>query len=319
MEPVVVATDVRRQYDDVVALDGVSLEIGSGEVLALVGPNGAGKTTFVRAITGTTEVTGSVELFGADVAAVDEERIGVLPQEFDPPGRLTPRELCDYYAGLFDDARDVESVLADVGVTDVADTWYEKLSGGQKRRTCVGTALVNDPDLLVLDEPTTGIDPAGRRTLWGLLEDLAASGTTILVTTHYMEEADYLADRVGLLADGQLLALDAPDALVDEHGGDSRLVIELNEDAPTGGTLDGRFSASATVADGHLTLTGVAPEDIGDVVATLGDEGVAYESLTWTEPDLEDVYLSLAETSVSGTGRPIEASRAVAPSGGGDR
>jgi ABC-2 type transport system ATP-binding protein len=319
MEPVVVATDVERQYDDVVALDGVSLEIGGGEVLALVGPNGAGKTTFVRATTGTTEVTGSIELFGADVAAVDEERIGVLPQEFDPPGRLTPRELCAYYAGLFDEARDVEAVLADVGVTDVADTWYEKLSGGQKRRTCVGTALVNDPDLLVLDEPTTGIDPAGRRTLWNLLEDLAASGTTILVTTHYMEEAEYLADRVGLLADGQLLALDAPDALVADHGGQSRLVIELADDEVSVDSLDAKLSAPATVADGHLTLTGVAPEDIGGIVATLDDEGVAYESLTWTEPDLEDVYLSLADASVSETGRSIEASPAVAPSAGGDR
>ena len=292
MTATLVAEDLRRTYGETVALDGVSLSVDAGEVFALVGPNGAGKTTLVRALTGTTDAEGAVELFGADPREVDPERVGLLPQDFDPPERLTARELVEYFGGLYDDARDTESVLADVGLADDADTWYENLSGGQRRRTCVGTALVNDPDLLFLDEPTTGIDPAGRRALWSLLEDLADGGTTIVLTTHYMEEAHRLGDRVGLLADGQLVAVDDPDALVREYGGDPRLVVETEVDLTD---LDLPLADGQRVepGDGTLTVYGIDPGDIGRVVDALDGAGAAYESLTWTEPDLEDVYLDL--------------------------
>jgi len=292
MTATLVAEDLRRAYGDTVALDGVSLSVDAGEVLALVGPNGAGKTTLVRALTGTTDAEGTVELFDEDPREVDPERIGLLPQDFDPPERLTARELVDYFGGLYDEARDTDAVLADVGLVDDADTWYENLSGGQRRRTCVGTALVNDPDLLFLDEPTTGIDPAGRRALWSLLEGLADGGTTIVVTTHYMEEAHRLGDRVGLLFDGRLVAVDGPDALVREHGGDPRLVVETDAD-PADLDLalaDGQHVESA---DGTLTVYGIDPQDIGRVVDALDGVGATYGSLTWTEPDLEDVYLEL--------------------------
>jgi len=294
MTATLVAEGVRRTYGETVALDGVSLSVAEGEVFALVGPNGAGKTTLVRALTGTTDAEGTVKVFGASPTDVDPERIGLLPQEFDPPERLTARELIDYYGGLYDDARDTESVLADVGMTGDADTWYENLSGGQQRRTCVGATLVNDPDLLFLDEPTTGIDPAGRRGLWGLLEDLADGGTTIVLTTHYMEEAHRLGDRVGLLADGRLVAVDDPDALVGEHGGDPRLVVETDA-TPSELDLSSTLDAGQRVEgdDGTLTVYGIEPQDIGDVVDALDTAGASYESLAWTEPDLEDVYLEL--------------------------
>jgi len=294
MTATLVAEDLRRAYGETVALDGVSLSVGEGEVFALVGPNGAGKTTLVRALTGTTDAEGSVEVFGTAPADVDPERIGLLPQDFDPPERLTARELIDYFGGLYDDARDTESVLADVGLADDADTWYENLSGGQRRRTCVGTALVNDPDLLFLDEPTTGIDPAGRRALWELLEGLADGGTTIVLTTHYMEEAHRLADRVGLLADGRLVAVDDPDALVDEYGGDPRLVVETDA-TPSELDLSKTVGVDQRVegGDGTLTVYGIEPQDIGEVVDALDAAGASYESLTWTDPDLEDVYLEL--------------------------
>jgi ABC-2 type transport system ATP-binding protein len=293
----IVAEDLSRTYGETVALDGVSLSVPQGEVFALVGPNGAGKTTLVRALTGTTDAGGTVELFGQPPRDLDRERIGVLPQSFTPAERLTARELVAYYGGLYADARDPASVLADVGMAGDADTYYENLSGGQKRRTCVATALVNDPDLLVLDEPTTGIDPAGRRALWSLLEDLAAAGTTVLVTTHYMEEAERLADRVGLLAEGDLVAVDAPGALVDTYGGDSLLRIA--------GTFDGvpeGLSYAAEVTDGRLTVRDVPPEAIGEVVDALSAAGASYESLTWTEPDLEDVYLALTGQAVTESG-----------------
>ena len=302
-----VAEDVYRRYDGTVALDGVSLTVGEGEVFALVGPNGAGKTTLVRALTGTTDADGTVSVFGQDPQVVERERIGLLPQDFTPAERLTARELVDYYGGLYDERRDTESVLADVGMADDAETHYEDLSGGQRRRTCVSTALVNDPDLLVLDEPTTGIDPVGRRALWSLLEDLAAGGTTIFLTTHYMEEAERLADRVGLLADGQLVAVDSPAALIERHGGESLLRIDGDIDGTAAETL----AYPAAVTDRGLTVRNVPPEAIGSVVETLSAAGVTYESLTWTEPDLEDVYLELTGQAVTKSGEALTSEDSV--------
>jgi len=295
---VLVADDVSKSYGDTVALDGVSLSIESGEVFALVGPNGAGKTTLVRALTGTIDVAGGVALFDVSPRQADTERIGLLPQEFDPPARQTPRELLDYYGGLYDDARPPDELLAEVGMIDAADTYYENLSGGQKRRTCVATALVNDPDLLVIDEPTTGIDPAGRQRVWELLEELAAEGTTILLTTHYMAEAERLADRVGLLAEGDLIAVDQPSALVDQYGGESLLVVD--GEFPAGVTDHLEYDLTHT--DGQLTIRNVDPVDIGGVVQALDDHGIEYDSLTWREPGLDDVYLELAGDHEGATG-----------------
>jgi ABC-2 type transport system ATP-binding protein len=188
-------------------------------------------------------------------------------------------------------------------MTGTAGTYYENLSGGQQRRTCVATALVNDPDLLVLDEPTTGVDPAGRRALWELFSELSAAGTTIFLTTHYMEEAQTLADRVGLLADGEVLAVDSPGVLIDEYGGESLLRIDGEFDS--GATVPDMLEYEASVADGRLTVKSVSPEEIGGVVATLADAGVAYDSLAWTEPDLEDVYLELTGRQVTGGGEAV--------------
>jgi ABC-2 type transport system ATP-binding protein len=291
MTEAIVARDVRKSYGETTALAGVSLSVAGGEVFALVGPNGAGKTTLVRALTGTTDLdAGAAELLGTDPTAVRRHRVGLLPQAFDPPERLTARELVTYYAGLYDDHRDPDAVLADVGLADAADTRYEHLSGGQRRRTCVGTALANDPDVLFLDEPTTGIDPAGQRDVWGLVQDLADEGATVFLTTHDMDEAERLADRVGLLADGDLVAVGSPADLVAEHGGRPRLSVET--DATPAALADSTFD----VADheGRLVFRGLEPVDIGDAIAALSAAGVDYGSLTWTEPDLEDVYLRLA-------------------------
>jgi len=302
---VIVAEEVRRRYDDTVALDGVSIDVPEGEVFALVGPNGAGKTTLVRALTGTTRAEGRVELFGVPPREADTSRVGLLPQAFDPPGRLTARELVAYYGGLYAEARDVRAVLADVGLEDAAETRYENLSGGQRRRTCVGTALVNDPDVLFLDEPTTGIDPTGRRAVWRLLEDLAAGGTTVFLTTHDMDEAERLADRVGLLAAGNLVAVDAPDALVAEHGGETSLAVDAPDAAAAARALE---SAGYRLAadDRRLVVADVDPTEIGEVVAALEEAGVEYDAVTWRQPDLEDAYLRLTGTAVTETGEPVE-------------
>ncbi|MFB6096606.1 MAG: ABC transporter ATP-binding protein [Haloferacaceae archaeon] len=328
MPAVLVAEDVHKAYGETVALDGVSLSVDGGEVFGLIGPNGAGKTTLIRSLTGTTAVDGEIRVFGEPPTAADPETLSLLPQSFGPPERLTARELIRYYAGLYDDPRDAEGVLADVGLADDADTWYENLSGGQQRRACVGTALVNDPDLLFLDEPTTGIDPAGRRDLWGLVEDLADGGTTVFLTSHYMEEVERLADRVGLLSDGQIVATGSPEELIAEYGGESRLTVRT-DGAP--GALEGTDFTVVAGEEG-LVFEGIEPTDIGEAVAALEANGVAYESLTWAEPGLEDVYLRLTgeafgEGAGGGTGTDDAALAEEAaaspdvetPAAGGDR
>ena len=288
MDPVVVAEDVEKAYGDVAALDGVSLSVGGGEVFALVGPNGAGKTTLVRCLTGTAEPdAGSVELLGESPRDARKQRVGLLPQAFSPPERLTARELVSYYAGLYDDAREPEAVLDEVGLDPAEGTWYGDLSGGQQRRACVAAALVNDPDVLFLDEPTTGVDPAGRRALWSLFESLTDAGTTILLTTHDMAEAARLADRVALLAAGEVAATGTPGELVAEYAGDARLVVDTDEHPDLPG-YDGERT------DEGLVFRGVAPENIGEIATALDDAGVDFGALSWREPTLEDAYMALA-------------------------
>jgi ABC-2 type transport system ATP-binding protein len=282
-------------------------------VFGLIGPNGAGKTTLVRALTGTTAVEGTVRVLDVPPDEVDADRVGLLPQSFGPPARLTPRELLRYYGGLYESARDPESVLADVGLTDDADRWYESLSGGQQRRLCVGTALVNDPDVLFLDEPTTGIDPAGRRSMWDLVDGLAAGGTTVLLTSHSMAEVERLADRVGLLSAGRLAAVGEPADLIARHGGSSRLVVRTDADAAR--LTDTGLSVGRE--DGGIVVRDVAPADIGEAVRALEDAGVEYDALVWRQPGLEDVYLRLTgESFTDDAGGRLD--REVAPLGRAD-
>lgn len=291
--PAVTASGLRRMYGDDLALDDVGLTVDDGEIVVLIGPNGAGKTTLIRCLTGTTTPDGgAAEILGASPTAVDRERIALLPQDFDPPDRLSPLELVRYYAGLYVAPRDPEEALAAVGMDTARSTWYEDLSGGQQRRVCVATTLVNDPDVLFLDEPTTGIDPAGRRAVWDLIEKIRDEGTTIVLTTHNMQEAARLADRVVMLAAGRVVAAGVPAELVSRHGGSSQLVVETDSDVVPD-TIEGwpvESTSSGFVVDG------VTPSDIATIVRWLDGSAVEFEALHWHEPDLEDVYLTLAET-----------------------
>jgi ABC-2 type transport system ATP-binding protein len=299
MAGMLTADSVRKAYGTTTALDGASLSVDAGEVYALVGPNGAGKTTLVQCLTGTTSPTaGDVRLFGEPPGAADWSRVGYLPQSFTPHERLTTRELVDYYAGLYPSPRDTDAVLAEVGLTDSATTRYEALSGGQQRRACVGIALINDPDVLFLDEPTTGVDPAGRRAIWRLVDGLAAAGTAVFLTTHYMAEAEFLADRVGLLAGGELIDEGPPAALVEAHGGDPTLVVETAVTAEA--NLDGAPFAATDRGD-HIELADIGPTEIGDALTYLEENGVEYMGVHWTQPDLEDVYLALATEDAEAT------------------
>jgi len=294
-EAAVVADGLEKRYDETVALAGVTLAVDAGEVFALVGPNGAGKTTLVRCLTGTTTPTaGRAALLGTPPPASDRSRIALLPQDFSPPDRLTARELVTYYAGLYDEPRPVDDVLASVGMDGAADTRYANLSGGQKRRTLVGTALVNDLDVLFLDEPTTGIDPAGRRTVWSLVEDLAGAGTTVFLTSHYMEEVERLADRIAVLAAGEIVATGTPAELVEAHGGENRLVVQTGDDVGADAeSLADLAGFPAERFDDGLLVRDVEPEDVGAIVESLSAAGVTFDEITWRRPDLETVYLDL--------------------------
>ena len=306
-EASIVADGIEKRYGEVAALDGVSLSVDGGEVFALVGPNGAGKTTLVRCLTGTTKPDdGSASLRGSPPGSADRSRIGLLPQDFSPPDRLTARELLAYYAGLYDGSRPVDAVLESVGVADSADTRYANLSGGQKRRTLVGTAIVNDPDVLFVDEPTTGIDPAGRRAVWSLIEGLADAGTTVFLTSHYMEEVERLADRVGVLVDGRLADVGTAADLLDAHGEESRLLVETEEPA-TIADGSGRLAGHPVVrVEGGLRIDAIGPGEIGAVVEALDAEGIDYDAIAWRQPDLETVYLTLTGEA-PGDGVPVAA------------
>lgn len=294
MDRVVTVDAITHRYGDVTALDGADLDVERGEIFALIGPNGAGKTTLVRTITGTVSPTsGVVRVFGSSPDTVVKSRIGLLPQAFAPPERLTGREIIDYYGGLYERSRATDEVLADIGMSDAADRWYERLSGGQQRRICVGTALVNDPDLLILDEPTTGIDPRGRRRVWDLLRALRADDRTVLLTTHDMGEAETLADRVGLLADGEVVTVGEPGDLVERHAGDSRLLVKPNDPVDPD-VLDG-LDRRVERRNGDLVFPEIAPQDVPGVLGALGAADIAYSRFVWEEPTLEDVYFQLTD------------------------
>ncbi len=286
----VAADGVRKTYGDTTALAGVELTVESGEAFALVGPNGAGKTTLVRCLTGTEPLDrGSVELLGGSPADADPQQLGLLPQSFSPAGRLTAREVVAHYAGLYDATREPEAVLDTVGLApERRDEHYENLSGGQRRRVCVAATLVNDPDVLFLDEPTASVDPAGRRALHDALAELVTGGTTLFLTTHDMAEAERLADRVGLLAEGELVAAGPPERLVTEHAGGPSLFVETDADLP------GVAGFDAEPAEGGVRLQEVEREDVADVVRALDEAGVAFDALEWSRPSLEDAYLALA-------------------------
>jgi len=293
------ADDVHKSYGDTVALNGVSLSVKEGEVFALVGPNGAGKTTLVRCLTGTTRPTsGEARLMGETPEKTDKKTVSVLPQEFSPPERLKPEELVEYYASLYpaEATRGADSLVEEMGLGSSRETRYADLSGGQKSRLKVAVSLVNDPDVIFLDEPTTGIDPEGREDIWGVIESLADGGTTVFLTTHYMREVERLANRVALIDEGEIAVIGDTEEVVREHAGEPRLVVRTVgsvEDA-----LDALEDGRANTEDGALVFEGVLVDGIGETLDTLEDAGVEYDEVRWSEPGLEEAYLRLTEEEV---------------------
>ncbi|WP_327034207.1 ABC transporter ATP-binding protein [Micromonospora ureilytica] len=267
---------LRKAYGDNVAVAGVDLDVHRGEVFALLGPNGAGKTTTVEILEGyRRRDAGEVSVLGKDPAHPDADwrsRVGIVLQgtgEFD---ELTVAEVVRHFSGFYADADDPDKVIERVGLADKAKARTHTLSGGQKRRLDVALGIVGRPELLFLDEPTTGFDPEARREFWELIRDLAAAGTTILLTTHYLDEAEALADRVGVIAGGRLVEVAAPDRL----GNRQESLATVSWRTPEG-LLESAQSATPTafVADLAARYDGEVP------------------GLTVTRPTLEDVYLTM--------------------------
>ncbi|MDQ3379938.1 MAG: ABC transporter ATP-binding protein [Actinomycetota bacterium] len=277
MSSAIVATDLHKSYGGVEALRGVSFEVEEGEVFGLLGPNGAGKTTTVEILEGyRTRDSGEVTVLGHDPAVAPRalrERIGVVLQQSEFTPLLTVREVHRLFAGYYEHPRDADDVIRIVGLEEKRDARVKTLSGGQKRRLDLGIALVGDPDLVFLDEPTTGFDPAARRTAWDLIRTLRSLGKTILLTTHYLDEAQQLADRVAVIQAGRIVSLGTPAELI---GGAHKAEIrfELNGEAVV-----------VQTEDPTVTLHELTSEALAD--------GRRLEHLEVRRPTLEDVYLDL--------------------------
>ncbi|MGA0274889.1 MAG: ABC transporter ATP-binding protein [Dehalococcoidia bacterium] len=219
-DPVLVAQNLKKRYDDIEAVAGISFEVKRGEVFGMLGPNGAGKTTTVEILEGMREAdSGEAFINGINIKedpTAIKSIIGVQLQQNAFFDNLNLAEIVDLYARLYNAKVDPVEILGRVGLAQRKGAKYKELSGGQKQRLSIAVALVNDPFVLFLDEPTTGLDPQARRSLWALIQDIQSSGSTIVLTTHYMEEAEELCDRIAIVENGQIVALDTPDALIDQ-------------------------------------------------------------------------------------------------------
>lgn len=226
-------TSLKKYYGDIKAVDGVSFSVNKGEVFGLLGPNGAGKTTSIEVMEGLRERTsGDVKILGLDPWKNGYElhkKIGVIPQEFTFFEKTTPREAIKYYANLFNVKVDADEILKEVLLEDMAKQNFENLSGGQKQKTGLALSLVNSPELLFLDEPTTGLDPNARRAIWEVIRGLKAKGKTIILTTHYLDEAQHLSDRVAIMDHGRIVAMGTTEEIIQKHGSGERLEIHGSE------------------------------------------------------------------------------------------
>jgi ABC-2 type transport system ATP-binding protein len=292
-EAVITVRGLRKSYGDVEAVSGLDLSVQAGEILAFLGPNGAGKTTTVEILEGfRTRDAGEVTVLGEDPArasAAWRGRIGVVLQESEPPGLLTVREALQLFAGYFRSPRPVPDTIAQVGLEAQADQRAGKLSGGQKRRLDVAMALIGDPELLFLDEPTTGFDPAARREAWEVIASLQQLGKTVFLTTHYMEEAQRLADRVAIVKDGRIVASGPPAELAGSRA--QRAVIAFT---PPEGELPTLSAPPVAGARGTVEIhTDRVVEDLAILTGWARERGVDLPGLTVSRATLEDVYLEL--------------------------
>jgi ABC-2 type transport system ATP-binding protein len=272
---VISTVDLRKQYGDLWAVDGVDLDIKRGECFAMLGPNGAGKTTTTEMLAGYRRPTsGEIQVLGSEpitAGAVWHSRIGIVLQSVRDLSELTVTEAVRHFSGYYPNPRDVDEVIDAVGLAEKRSARNGKLSGGQRRRLDVALGIIGRPELLFLDEPTTGFDPEARRRFWELIDSLKAEGATIVLTTHYLDEAEHLADRVAVIARGKVLACDSPEEL--------------------GGRQDGAAQVS-WLENGsiHREHTNTPTNFVAELAQRFDGE---IPELVVTRPSLEDIYLKM--------------------------
>jgi ABC-2 type transport system ATP-binding protein len=305
MTAAIEVSDLRKRYGDVQALDGASLTVPEGSFFGLLGPNGAGKTTFINVLVGLVRKSGGeARVFGHDVETDYQEArdaIGLAPQEFNVDRFFPIKEVLEHKAGYHgipaDEARDrADDVLKRVGIYEKRDTRFDWLSGGMKRRFMLARALITEPDLLILDEPTAGVDVQLRRDLWSLITELNDNGTTILLTTHYIEEAERLCDEVAILDSGSVVEVASPDDLMDR--GADKITIQFRESPPSVPELtagNGHID-DVDLVDGRLVVTArqggvVAP----DLVRELDRAGHEIVDLDISRTSLEEVFVEMTD------------------------
>ncbi|MBV9524591.1 MAG: ABC transporter ATP-binding protein [Candidatus Dormibacteraeota bacterium] len=293
MVAAIVVSDLRKSYGALEAVRGVSFEVKEGEVFGLLGPNGAGKTTIVEILEGYRQRdSGDVSVLGQDPRTAGRslrERVGLVLQEAAVPPLLTALELIEMYRGYYPHPRPTGEVLELVGLSEKADERVRRLSGGQQRRLDVALGLVGDPELIFLDEPTTGFDPSARRNAWEVVRNMRTLGKTIVLTTHYMDEAEHLADRICVIAQGRVVAEDTPGNLRARTVGQTQIRFSV----PQGVRMED-IPVKADVRDGTAVIaTSTATRTVNELTTWALGRGIELPNLEVVRPTLEDVYLEL--------------------------
>ncbi|NIS81755.1 MAG: ATP-binding cassette domain-containing protein [Anaerolineales bacterium] len=290
--------DLRKRYEDTQAVDGVSFQVARGEIFGLLGPNGAGKTTTVECLLGLREPDGGVvRVLGVQDGVRSREiraRVGVQLQTTGLLNNLKVREQVALFAGLFPRALPIDDVLQRVGLTEKAKTLTKALSGGQKQRLAVALSMINDPDLIFLDEPTTGLDPQARRGLWEVIQRIRAHGKSVLLTTHYMEEAEALCDRVAIMDHGKIIEMDPPASMIHRHFEETAIdFVPLNSTSRDHlASLPGVTQIHSE--NGHMTLYSTdIPRTMASLFELVSDHRLAFRDLIVRQATLEDVFLKL--------------------------
>jgi ABC-2 type transport system ATP-binding protein len=289
--------NLTKRYGELLAVNGISFTVARGEVFALLGPNGAGKTTTVEIIdTIRVPTSGKVTLLGMDVTKRKHDivpRIGVLPQGFSSFDRITVRETLQYYSRLYCGRNtDIDGLIELVNLKDKSNVQYKNLSGGLRQRLGIAIALVNDPEVVFLDEPTTGLDPRARHEVWEVLQGLKREGKTVLLTTHYMEEAELLADTVAIISRGKIIAMGSPGKLVENNA--KYLVLTLQSVDEKASEIV-RKTGFEPVSDskGNIRIRVEHTDDVQQILSALKDAGALYLGLDVRKPNLEEVFLKL--------------------------
>ncbi len=294
--PAVSVRDLVKEYEGKPAVRGVSFDVPRGIVFTLVGPNGAGKTSTIEMIESIrTPTTGQIDILGFDAIRQADEvrhRIGALAQEFYAFDRLTVRETLRYFALLYDHPLSIDRVVDLLELREHEKTYFARLSGGLKRRVGIGAAIVNDPDVVFLDEPTSGVDPLGRRAIWRIIQNIRKAGKTVFLTTHYMDEAEALSDVVAVIDHGRIIALGHPDELIARHGGTRSIVLRGIGSEHLAKAR--RLSPAAHLNGDDSLVLPVSPDvDLARLLKRLERAAIPTKSVLLKEPSLDDVFIAL--------------------------